>query len=358
MRQVTLLEHFTPSKRVIVCLEFPDIGALLNQYNRIGEIPIFTYTPIPMFGELVGKSFPEILSAIVFETTTLHRARLDQVYLSAHNLITTLQGSGITREKFHMAKHSPINVRDHGDVLVRPMPSAHPAMYRELDQLRIARQETGGANDTFLGLNTGLTGGTATEASLLQQAAASRALMMFTILGLQALRRKGKLLMKVNERHLSEDKVLSVMGDRVTAEMQQQGLLVGERDPETGEVLVRFNPMEHLYGPTDLWAKIDISQTEPVSREFKFQKGLRALQALQAAGIPPNHPVAEEAMILVMEGAGKDNAEALVEQGREAAFAASQQLQSQASQRPGGATLADQLAVDNSQAALQTAGVA
>ena len=133
-----------------------------------------------------------------------------------------------------------VPVEDHDDIRPLQPPTLDFAAYRESESLRVWGQLASGATDPFQGLGSGATGGTATEASILNQSANSRAGLMFQILDVQALNRLGRLWVRLNEAHITEEKIIELAGRQFEGEhhghVAQSDEVVhrrpGERQPE------------------------------------------------------------------------------------------------------------------------------
>jgi hypothetical protein len=300
-REVHILERFDKDWETVCVMEFEDeLDPLRHKPNPLGEIPVVAFTPIPLPNEPYGISLPEILYSLNDEINTLHSARKDNIMMSVHRMVTIRRGSGVNPRHLQMRPSGKIMVDEHDDIQAFQTPGIDFAPYREADEVRMWSQLASGATDTFQGLNSGFTGGTATEATLLEQASASRAGLMFQVLTEQALKRLAKLLIKINELSITEDTYVRVAGAAAT------------------EPLEKISPEDLLSGSgVDLDAKIDVAATEPGTRQFKQQQSINAIQVF-AQFLPPEHPVLERLIIQLGQGFDIEDMEALLQQGRQA----------------------------------------
>jgi hypothetical protein len=182
--------------------------------------------------------------------------------------------------------------------------------YRESDFLHRIGQDAMGSTDTFRGISSDLTGGTATEASLLAQASASRAGLMFQILGDQFLNRVGRLLIRINEL-TGEERMIRVTAD--IPGIEGSGLVTEQRPEGT---FIKITP-EELASDTgmDLDLRISISETEPESRQFRLKRAIEGLQVAQQA-LSPADPIVERFYVELLDGLGETNPQSIVERGR------------------------------------------
>lgn len=263
-QELHILEEWTDARVRVIVEEFPEIEPLRNELHELGMKPFVRFTPIPIPNEFYGIAVPEILFSLNLELNTLHNARMDTVLQNTYNMMSVIRGSGLNPKKLRWKPGGHFWVDDHEDIRFLQPPPLQPAVYRESENLRIWGQLASGATDPFQGIASSQTGGTATEAALLAQSATSRANLMFQILGIQALNRLGKLLVRLNEAHISQEKFASVSGQEF-AESEY----------------VRIDPDVLISGSgVDLDVIIDVAQTEPETRQFKLQRAVNAIAAL------------------------------------------------------------------------------
>ena len=152
---------------------------------------------------------------------------------------------------------------------------------------------------------------------------------MFQILTAQAMQPLGKLMVRLNELYLPEERSLRVLGDDF-------------QDIQFD----RVSPEDLITGSgQDLDIILDVAQTEPVSRQFKLMRAKDMLQSFGAIGLPPNHPVVEYILSELLRAYGKDRPELLLKAPETRQIAA----QAAAAQGPAGdniGSLAQQLGVD------------
>ena len=306
-REVHILERWDKDWVTTCVKEFEEeLKPIRHEPNPLGEVPFVAFTPIPLPNEPYGISFPEILYSLNKQINVLHSARTDNIMMSVHRMMTIRRGTGINPRHLQIRAGGKVMVNDHDDIQPLQWPGIDFAPYREADEIRMWSQQASGATDPFMGLNTGLTGGTATEASLLDQASGSRAGLIFQICTEMSLKRLGKLLIKINELSITEPQYARVSN--------------------SAEPPVVITPEELLSGSgVDLDVKIDVAATEPSTRQFKLQQAINAIQTF-AQFLPPNHPIIERFIMQLAEGFDIEDAEQLMEQGRQA-IAEQQQLE-------------------------------
>jgi len=325
MRQFTLLEQWTDDKVVAIVEEFPELPPLRNERNPYGIKPFIRYTPIPDPNALYGISIPEILYSLQLEMSTLHNVRMDHALQAAHLMTTIIRGSGVNANNVRYRPGGSIYVNSHDDIQYLHPPPMEFSLYRESDDLRLHAQQASGATDTFSGVRSAVTGRTATEAALLSQASGSRAGLMFQLLGIQALNRLGKILTRINEAHIDDERLVRVIG----SEFQ-------------GQPFAKITPEELTSGTgVDLDVVIDVADTEPGNKLFKRKEAAEALQILGGVYQDPNHPVVQRFVQILGETFDIDNMEQLSQ-------VQAQPPQPQGSQAaPSGVeNLGDQLAAD------------
>jgi hypothetical protein len=330
-REFTILERWSDDQVITVVKELEDdISPIRNEPNPYGIIPFVLYTPIPLPGELYGISMTEILWALNHELNVLHAARTDNLMLNTHRMFKVMRGGGVNPRHLRARPGGLVWVDDMGDVEPFETQPMEFAPYREADEIRMWAQLASGSTDTFQGLDTGLTGGTATEANLLAQASASRAGLMFQILTEQALKRFGKIMIRMYEVHVTNEEFIRVGGENFS-DLRYE----------------RLSPEDfYTHGSVDWDVVIDVAATEPATREFRMNRAGQALSVL-AELFPPDHPAIEHFSMMLLEGFGIDRPQILIEQGRQALEAQRQrEAQAEAGIPPGGGSVAETLAVD------------
>jgi len=295
-----LLEEWQDGKVTTIVEEFPDLPPIRAELHELGMKPFIRFTPIPSPNDFYGVAIPEVLLSLNLEINTLHNARLDMALQSAYPLIKWLRSGGINPRKLRWRPGGDIPVDDMGDVDILQYPAPNFSLYRESESLRIWAQLASGATDPFQGLASSQTGGTATEAALLNQAASSRAGLMFQILDVQAMNRLGRLLMRLNEFNITDEKWISVLGKEF------EGMNPIRIDPET---LVSGSGL-------DLDCRISTAEAEPENRQFKLQRSINAIQVY--GQIDPSRvaidPVLQMLVEDMMYGFGIDNPTGAIEQ--------------------------------------------
>jgi len=308
LRQVHILTRWD-DEWVTTCVEeFEDeLPPLRHDPNPLGN-PFIPFTPIPLSNEPYGISFSEILYSLNKETNVLHSSRMDNILMSSNRMITIRKGTGINPRHLQFRPGGKIMVEEHEDIMPFQVPSIDFAPYRESEEINVWSQRASGSTDSFQGLPSASTGGTATEASLLEQASASRAGLIFQILSEQALNLLGEKMIRINELSITSPQYLRIAGENAESEY------------------VRLQPEDLLSeNGISLDVTIDVAASEPGTRQFKVQQASNALQSL-ANFLPPNHPIIEKFVIQLAQGFDIENADTLMEQGRQQ-IAQQQQLE-------------------------------
>jgi len=296
---------------VTTCVEEfeAELDPLRHDPNPLGN-PFIPFTPIPLPNEPYGISFAEILYSLNKQINVLHSTRMDNILMAANRMVTIRKGTGINPRHIQFKAGGKIMVEEHEDIQPFLLPGIDFAPYRESDEMRQWADMSSGSTDTFRGVVPQGGGGTATEASLLEQASASRAGLIFQILSEQALNLLGEKMIRINELSITTPQWLRVAGENAEAEY------------------IRLNPEDLLSKDgISLDVTIDVAATEPGTRQFKVQQASNALQSL-ASFLPPDHPIIERFVIQLAEGFDIENANTLMEQGR-------QQIQQQQSVEAG-----------------------
>jgi hypothetical protein len=272
-RRWWLLERWTDDKVTVVAEGFPDVKPLRNERNRYGIKPFARFTPIPDPLAIYGISIPEVLYSLQLELSTLHNVRMDHIVQGAHQMHTILRTANVNPRQMRWRPAGNIYVNSHDDIRPLETKPLEYAAYRE-DEAIDRHAQKAGVTDTFQGMNSdGDT--TATEAAILQQSSASRAGLMFRILGSQTLDRLAQILMRVNEHHITQERMVRRIGDDFAQT---------EFERVTPEELASGSGMY-------MDAVIDIAETEPANKAFRRKEKLEAIQTIGAIYQDPNHPV-------------------------------------------------------------------
>lgn len=300
-REITELECWYDGKIVSVVKEFEGIDPIQYRMNPLGLKPFIRFCPIPLPKEFYGISLAEVLFSLAVELNILHSSRMDNLLYAAHRMFKILRTSNISAQQLRFRPGGALYVDDMRDIEELQTAPMDFSLHRETDEIRMWAQRAGGATDTFQGLASNLTGGTATEANLLAQASGSRAGLMFKLLSDGPLSEWGFLATLLNEIYMDTDKQVRITG--------------GMFEEDTFETI---SP-EDLANRTglDLDIRVDVSTTEPESRQVKLQRSNAALQTFGGMGMPLTHPLMERIMLDMAESFGFDDASGLIQQGRQ-----------------------------------------
>jgi hypothetical protein len=300
-RRVHELECWYDGKVVSVIKEYPDLDPIQYRPNPLGFKPFIRFCPIPLPKEFYGIALTEVLFSLAVELNILHSARLDNLLYAAHRMFKVMRTSNISPQQLRFRPGGVLYVDDMRDIEEMQTAPMDFSLYRESDEVRMWAQRAGGATDTFQGLASNLTGGTATEANLLAQASGSRAGLMFKLLTDGPLYDWGRMMVILNEVYMSEEKQIRVSG--------------GKFQEDAFETIAP----EDLANRTglDLDVKIDVATTEPESRQVKLQRSNAALQTYGSIGLPLQHPLMERILLDMAESFGFDDASAMILEGRQ-----------------------------------------
>ena len=327
-RQMHILEQWEDTKVTVVVQEFPQVPPIRHEFNEVGQKPFVKFTPIPDPNKFYGIAIPELMHSMQLELSLLHSANLDNLLYSVHQMWKVLRTSGINSRNLRFRPGGVVPVKNMGDIEPLDRSYTDINLHRTSDDIRRWVQKVG-VTDTFSGVASDLTGRTATEASLLAEASGSRAGLMFQVLTAQAMQPLGKLMVRLNELYLPDERSLRIIGDDFQ-DLQFE----------------KISPEDLITGSgQDLDIVFDVAQTEPVTRQFKLMRAKDMLQSFGAIGLPPNHPVVEYILSELLRAYGKDRPEMLLKAPETRAIAD----QAAAAQGPAGdevGSLAEQLAVD------------
>jgi len=266
-----LVEYWEDGRYCVVVTDPEEI--LVNDYNPFwhGKKPYLRIVDNSLPGEFYGVGEPEVLESIATELNALHNLRLESVNRSVFQMWKVRLGSPITPNTTEFKPSGIVWVTQQDDIEPLYQHQPNMALYREEDGLRTWAQIATGANDNFQGVGSDLQQETATGASILAQAAASRVGMKFLQLSSMGLEPLGEMLISLNEQHMETEQTIKIVGP--------EGLLhqkLGPADLATNGVL--------------LDVKLDIGATDPINREMKLQKDMNLLQIFMQLYGDPNHP--------------------------------------------------------------------
>lgn len=321
-RQFTELECWYDGKVVSIVKENPKLDPIQYRPNPLGRKPFIRFCPIPLPKEFYGASLVEILFSLAIELNILHSARLDNLLYAAHRMFKILRTSNLNPNQLRFRPGGALYVDDMRDIEELQTSPLDFSLYRESDELQRWEQKAGGATDTFAGLASQLTGGTATEANLLAEASGTRAGLMFKLLSEGALHDLGMFFILLNEIYMTEEQQLRITGDMFTE-----------------DAFTSVSPAD-LANRTglDLDFTIDVGAAEPGNRGAKLQRANGALATFGNLGMPLDHPMMERTLLDLAEGFGFENAQFLITEGRKvieaqrAAEMAAQQAQGSANE--------------------------
>lgn len=224
--------------------------------------------------EFYGVGEPELLESLNIELNETHNIRLEQAKRNIFNMWVARRGSGINAKN---VKWKPDSIlwaqdidRDIKQLLQRDLPISG---YREEEVLRRHAEEASGASENFKGLDQG-GAETATQASILAQASASRAGLKFQQLVEMALRPLGEMLIALNEQFITEERSITIVGPEATLRQ-------------------KIDPADLVRGGATLDVRIDVGATDPVSRELRLQRTMNLLSAVGNVLGDPNHPAVQ-----------------------------------------------------------------
>jgi hypothetical protein len=267
-----VLEYWEDGRYAVV-VEDPEV-ILVNERNPYwhGRKPYLRIVDNILPGEFYGVGEPEILESINLELNQLHNLRLEAVQRATFQMFKVRLGSPVTPAMMEYKQQGIVWVTSQDDV--EPLYPGNPqsAPYREEEGLRLWAQQTTGANDAFQGLETDLVGETATGASILAQAAASRVGLKFLSLSEMGLRPLGDMLISLNEQNFSQERAIGITGME-------------------GMTHQRIGPAQLATNGGILDVKIDIGATDPINRQVSMQQNQNLLMIFMQLYGDPNHPV-------------------------------------------------------------------
>jgi len=313
--QYTVLTEWTDDNVRAVIREDETLDPIRNERNELGMKPFVKFTPIPLPNEMNGISMAETLHSIQYSQNILNNARMDHVVQNVHAMHTVRKASGIQPSQLRYRPGGTIGVVNHDDIKAMEQSPLDFTSYREAEYLDGLAQKVSGSTDIYRGIGAN-SGSTATESSILSQSAASRVGLMFQILSAQSLHRLGKLWIRMSELYMDRPRMLRITGPELLSE---------EVDPNTGQPAQSFlvTPEELSQGSEEeLDLIIDVSQTEPGTRQFKLQRAQQLIQTV-APFVAPGGPIFNRMVKGALEGLGEENADMIL--GEERQFIQQQQ---------------------------------
>lgn len=268
--------------RYCVFVTDPEV-LLMNDHNPFwhGKKPYLRIVDNSLPGEFHGVGEPETLNSIQTELNAMHNLGLEGINRAVFQMFKVRIGSPVTPNATQFKPQGIIWVNQPDDVEPLYNGNAAQAAHRAEDNLRMWAQIATGANDNFQGVDAGGSE-TATGASILAQAAASRVGMKFLQLSTQGLEPLGEMLIALNEQYMSTTQMIAIVG------------------PE-GQNHVKIGPEELASNGSLLKVRLDIGATDPINREMRLQKSMNMVQiAMQLYG-DPNHPVIQIIMKRILD---------------------------------------------------------
>ena len=343
-REFTILEHWT-DERVRWAVEGNrDIGLIRDEPHAIGMKPFIRFTPDPLPGELIGTSLTERLYSLWLEMTALTNIRLDNLYKTAHPQVMIPRGSATNpaQIRFQAGGHFFADAMNPPQIF--EYPQLKMSHYREMGELWQTSEQIGGTR-TFRG-QEGSGDTTATEANLLAQASGTKFGAMLQQMNEQPFKRLGRIMVRLNELNVDEDRYARVLGADMAVEAPQapveglspqiQGIGPGQ-PPEAAQA--PSDPRFEKISPADLASKngalldvtIDIATKDPDTQVVKRRQATEAAGAIAQASQfdPALVPLAREAFVELAESYDIHNAQEKIDQG-EAALAAQQAQEAEA----------------------------
>jgi hypothetical protein len=284
--RIEVVEYWEDN-RWIVYARHPKI-LLVNEENPYWhkKKPFIRAVDNILSNEFYGIGEAEILESICIEMNAMHNLRLEQAKRLVFAMLKIRRGRGIIAEDAVWSPSGAIFVDEPDDITPMVQPELKGSSYREEDLLRMLAQEVTGSTDNFKGLETNTGSETATGASILAQAAASRAGLKFQLMTEMALRPLGRMLLSLNEQNLTEARMIAI---------------VGPEGETASRSMLEVRPEDLARTGADIDVRIDIGATDPVSRELKTQRVLNAFQYAGQVIQDITHPVMTRLMGRLLE---------------------------------------------------------
>lgn len=269
--------------RYCVFVTDPEI-LLMNDLNPFwhGKKPYLRIVDNSLPGEFHGVGEPETLNSIQTELNAMHNLGLEGINRAVFQMFKVRIGSPVTPNATQFKPQGIVWVNQPDDV--EPLYNGNSAQsaHRAEDNLRMWAQIATGANDNFQGVDSDKGRETATGASILAQAAASRVGMKFLQLSSQGLEPLGEMLIALNEQYMEKEQMIAIVGPEGS-----QHVMVGPEQLATNGSLLKV--------------RLDIGATDPINREMRLQKSMNMVQiAMQLYG-DPNHPVIQIIMKRILD---------------------------------------------------------
>ncbi len=270
-----VIEYWEDNRYAVITLD-PEL-VLFNGINPYwhGKKPYIRLVDNLLPGEIYGVGEPEVLESLNLELNDLHNLRLEAMKRDILQMFKVKIGSPVWSQNIKFVPQGKIPVQDPDDIVELFTRGPKSITYREEDTLRLWAQLATGATDPFTGIESNIGAETATGASILAQAAASRVGLKFQLLIELALRPLGRMLIALNEQFLTEENEIKIVGP------EAQGI-------------IKIDPQDLIVLGPELDVRIDVGATDPVNRELGLQRTIQALQLVgPLLGGDPSHPVVQ-----------------------------------------------------------------
>lgn len=271
LKEFDVIEYWEEDRLVIFVHE-PEL-LLYNGPNPFthGKKPFIRLVDNLLPWEFEGVGEPEVLESIQIEMNDMHNLRGEMAKRLTMNQFIVRRGSSINPGQTKFKPNGVIMATDiDRDIKLLYQADIKPSGYREEEALRFLAQEATGATDPFKGM--GDDSDTATGASIMAQASASRVGLKFQILVEMALRPLAQMLIALNEQYIKDERIITIVG------------------PE-GALRQKIRPEDLARAGSDLDVRIDVGQTDPVNRELRLQRTTNILQTVGNIVQDPNHPI-------------------------------------------------------------------
>jgi hypothetical protein len=257
---------------------------LMNDWNPFwhGKKPYLRIIDNALPGEFHGVGEPETLNSIQTELNAMHNLGLEGMNRAVFQMFKVRIGSPVTPNATKFKPQGIVWVNQPDDIEPMYNGNAANSAHRAEDNLRMWAQIATGANDNFQGVASDQQQETATGASILAQAAASRVGMKFLQLSSLGLEPLGEMLIALNEQYMGKETQIAIVGPEAATHVS-----IGPEQLATNGVLLQV--------------RLDIGATDPINREMRLQKAMNMIQiAIQIYG-DPNHPVIQVMMKRILD---------------------------------------------------------